>query len=131
MKFGRGVLYNRTKKRTSGLFSFFFFSAVPFVQSSRKIKKKTSKCASLSNKRNKKTPLVSFFICHKNDPAKFRFLNLFPSGGKSLRPKCSGSCWNQLVVYSSSTYNMRTIQYTTPKLSRSLVDGACTRPSKV
>ena len=38
-----------------------------------------------------------FRMVMKNNPAKFRFPTLFQSGRKSLKPKCSGSCWNQLV----------------------------------
>ena len=47
-----------------------------------------------------KRPMLLFFVWSSSKTLPnliFRFPTLFQSGRKSLKPKCSGSCWNQLV----------------------------------
>ena len=98
----------------------FFFSAVIVVQSGRQIEETIKMCLLKQTIIFSKKATGTFFhMVIKNNPAKFRFLTLLPSGRKSLKPKCSGSCRNQLVrVY---MFFSHPIYYPRPSLRSLLV----------
>ena len=87
------------KRNNGGLSCFSFFFGRKFGSNWPKKSKKMSKCTPeyLLKQKIKKRPMLRFFVWPwRTTLPKFRFPTLH-SGCKSLKPKCPGSSWNQLV----------------------------------
>ena len=102
-----GVFFMSTRKNVTVVFCLFF-SAVILVQSAGENNNKNVKTCHLKQK--KRANVTFFRMVMKTNPAKCLFPTLLQSGRKSLKPKCSGSCWNPLVHYTIVYFIRRSIR---------------------